>query len=100
MTIQKTENGTEITLKLEGWLDALSAESLGAATAEINSATAIIMDFEQVEYISSAGLRQVVACAKKAKDMEAAFSVIRVGKEVMSIFALTGLDKKLTIQAK
>lgn len=100
MTIEKTENGKEITLALEGWLDAVSSEKFAAVTEEINDASAIILNFEKVEYISSAGLRQVVSCAKKAKDMNAEFSVVGAGKEVMSIFQLTGLDKKINISAE
>ncbi len=97
MTIEKKETGKEITLKLDGWLDAISAEKFTEVTEEIGEASAIILDFEKVEYISSAGLRQVVTCAKKAKDMNAEFSIIKVNKEVMSIFSLTGLDKKMSI---
>ena len=100
MTITKlTENGI-ITLSLDGWLDTLSSPELGAAVEEITEAASLVLDFENVEYIASAGLRQVVACTKKAKELGAAFSVINVGQEVMSIFTLTGLDKKIDIRGK
>ena len=100
MTIEKTVNGNEITLKLTGWLDTASAPELGAAGEGIDSASAIILDFENVEYIASAGLRQVVAFRKKAMDLNADFSVINAGKEVMSIFRMTCLDKKINITGK
>lgn len=95
----QNENG-QITLKLDGWLDTLSSPELGEAVDAITAADAIILDFDKVEYIASSGLRQVVACHRKAKELGAAFSVIHVGTETMSIFKLTGLDKKLTIVAK
>lgn len=97
MTIDRIVNGKEITLKIDGWLDVNSANDLGAATEQITEASAIILDFEKVEYISSAGLRQVVASNKKAKELGADFSVIKVTKEVMSIFELTGLHKKINV---
>lgn len=100
MNIEKTEIGKEITLKLDGWLDAISAEKFATSLEEISDASAIILDFEKVEYISSAGLRQVVTCARKAKDMNADFSITEVNNEVMNIFSLTGLDKKLNIKTK
>lgn len=100
MTIERIENEQGITLKLEGWLDTVSAQELGAAAENIGEAPAVILDFEKVEYIASAGLRQVIAINKAAKDRGADFSVINAGAEVMSIFKLTGLDKKLSIAAK
>ena len=100
MTIEKTEQDGHVTLKLNGWLDTVSAPALGAAVDEIGTAAAIILDFEGVEYIASSGLRQVVACNRKAKELDAAFSLVRVGTEAMNIFRLTGLDKKLDITAK
>ena len=98
MTINKLEENGTITLQLDGWLDTISSPELGAVVDEITEATAIILDFEKVEYIASSGLRQVVACTKKARALNAAFSVINVGTEVMSIFQLTGLDKKIDIK--
>ena len=100
MTIEKIEQDGKITLKLDGWLDTVSAPELGEAVDGITAAAAIILDFENVEYIASSGLRQVVACFKKARELNAAFSLINVGKETMNIFRLTGLDKKLEISSK
>ncbi len=100
MTIETVKNDKEITLKLDGWLDTVSSPELGAAVDAIEEATAIVLDFDKVEYIASSGLRQVVACHRKAKELGAEFSVIHVGTEAMSIFELTGLDKKMTIKAK
>ena len=100
MTINKIEENGTITLQLDGWLDTLSSPELGAVVDEITEATAIILDFEKVEYIASSGLRQVVACTKKARELDAAFSVVNVGTEVMSIFRLTGLEKKINITGK
>lgn len=100
MTIESVKNDKEITLKLDGWLDTVSSPELGAVVDAIEEATALVLDFDKVEYIASSGLRQVVASHRKAKELGAEFSVINVGTETMSIFELTGLDKKLNIKAK
>ena len=100
MTITKLNEDGRITLRLDGWLDTLSAPALGEAVDAIDAADAIVLDFSAVEYIASAGLRQVVACSRRAKELDAAFSVEQAGTEVMSIFRLTGLDKKLCISPK
>ena len=100
MTIETIKNDKEITLKLDGWLDTVSSPELGAVVDAIEEATALTLDFDKVEYIASSGLRQVVASHRKAKELGAAFSVVNVGTETMSIFELTGLDKKITILRK
>ena len=100
MTITKINEGGKITLKLDGWLDALSSPELGKALDEITQAQALCLDFENVEYMSSAGLRQIVVCHKKTKELGAEFSVINVNTETMSIFQLTGLEKKVTVKQK
>lgn len=100
MTIEKKVNGGEITLALDGWLDTLSSPVLGAAVDAIEAASAIILDFDKVVYISSSGLRQVVATHRKAKELGASFALVNVGTEAMSIFKLTGLDKKMSVTAK
>lgn len=100
MTIIATDNEGKITLSLDGWLDTISAPELGEEIEKIEKAEEIVLDLDKVEYIASAGLRQVIACHKKAKSIGASFAVINVGCETMSVFSLTGLDKKLNITAK
>ena len=100
MTITTTRENDRVTLTLSGWLDTLSAPELGAAVDEIHEAAAIILDFEAVEYIASSGLRQVVACYRRAKELGATLSIINATTETMSIFELTGIDKKLDIRRK
>ena len=100
MTITTLKKDDQITFQLDGWLDTLSAPELGTAVDGITAASAITLDFDKVEYIASSGVRQVVACHRKAKELGATFSVVNVGTEVMSILQLTGLDKKITIVGK
>ena len=98
MTITRIDQGDQITLKLDGWLDTLSSPELGEAVGSIEAAAAITLDFENVEYIASSGLRQVIACHRRAKELGAAFSVINANKETLSIFQMAGIDKKINIQ--
>lgn len=95
---ESNENGI-VTFKVEGWLDTTSSPELGEKVDAVTEASALVLDFEKVEYMSSAGLRQVVATHKKAKSLDASFSVINVCPAVMSIFKMTNIDKKLDIKA-
>jgi anti-anti-sigma factor len=93
MTITKTINGNEATLAVAGWLDTQSApemqEELEMLEPEI---TSLIIDFTELEYISSYGVRQVVSAYKK---MSGNIVVKNVSKEVLSIFKATGIDRKI-----
>ncbi len=99
MNITKETNGNKVTLLLDGWLDMEAAPLLGEEIEKIEGAEEIVIDFDKVEYMSSAGLRQIIAAHKMAKEQGAAFSLTGVHPEIMSIFMLTNLDKKLTITA-
>ena len=100
MTITTVINEGTVTLVLDGWLDTLSAQELGTRINSVDAASKIVLDFDKVEYMSSSGLRQVIACHRKAKEIGAGFEVINVGKEVASVFSLTGLDRKMTVIGK
>ena len=57
----------------------------------------LIMDFEQVSYISSAGLRVVVIMAKKFKGPYKRFGVCALSEPIKKIFKMSGLDRAMPI---
>lgn len=97
MNITVDKNDLAFTIHVEGWLDTEAAPALGAEIEKIVKAETIVLDFKALEYISSSGIRQVVAAYKKAKALEADFSVINVGDDVMEVFKMTNLDRKIHI---
>lgn len=99
MNITKVNDVNKVTLLLDGWLDTEAAPLLGQEIETIESAGEIVIDLDKVEYMSSSGLRQILAAHKKAKELEAALTLINVRPEIMNIFKLTGLEKKLSITA-
>lgn len=100
MTITKTMENNTAVLLVEGWLDTKSSPELGNAINELSDIEGLVLDFEKLEYIASSGLREVVSAYKKMNYMNGTFSVIHVSNEVMDVFRLSGLDKKLDIRAK
>ena len=65
MTINKEKNGSELVLTLEGRLDTTTAPMLEKELKqEIGGVNLLIMNFAGVEYISSAGLRVLLAAQK------------------------------------
>ena len=100
MTINVSNENGKVTLSPEGWLDTASSPELSDMVDSLTEAAELVLDFSQVEYMASAGLRAVVAASKKARSMNAEFSVINVVPGVFSIFRMTGIDRKLRIIEK
>ena len=97
MTIEKTVNGTTAEWKPVGWLDLQNAPAMEAELNALDPGiTALVIDCSALEYISSAGLRQFVAAHKK---MDGALTLRHVSEEIQNIIKMTGLSKKLHIEA-
>ncbi len=96
MTITKTVNGNEAVLAFEGWLDTQAAPEMRAEVEALGEdITSLVIDFEKLEYISSSGIREVVAAYKK---MKGELKVKNASAGIMSIFQATGIDKKITFE--
>ena len=94
--IEKEINGNVAVMKLEGWLDTQTTAEFGKALDALESnIKELILDFEKLEYTSSAGLRQIVAAHKK---MNGKLTVKNICSEIMDVFKMTGFDKRLHIE--
>ena len=98
MTINKTQNGNELTIALEGRLDTATAPELEAElNKSLDGAAALVFDFGKLEYISSAGLR-VLLSAQKIMDRRGAMKLRGVNDTIMEIFEVTGFTDILAIE--
>ena len=98
MEIVNKAEGTKITMEISGWLDTQTAPQLEEALSALDdSVTSLVFDFAKLEYISSAGLRQVIAAYKKMADKDG-FKIINISDEVYDVFKLTGFDQKINIE--
>ncbi len=95
MKIEKlTDNGTT-TLTLEGWLDTQAAPELENALKEVPPETkSLILDCEKLEYISSSGIRQIVAAHKL---LNGNLTLKNVSAEIMSVLNMTGVSSRVNI---
>ena len=98
MNISKTQNGSTLTVAVEGRLNTTTAPELEAELkATLDEATELVLDFENLEYISSAGLR-VILSAQKVMAKKGGMKVIHVNESVMEIFEITGFSDILDIE--
>lgn len=97
MTITKKNEGNALVLMIEGRLDTGTAPELESVIdADIAGVKELIFDFDNLEYISSAGLR-VVLKAQKIMNKQGEMKIIHVNSAIMEIFEITGFSDILTI---
>ena len=98
MTINKNQNGNELTIALEGRLDTTTAPQLDdELKSSLDGVESLIFDFSKLEYISSAGLR-VLLSAQKVMNKQGGMVVKNVSEEINEIFEVTGFIDILTIE--
>ena len=90
--------GTTLTIKLSGRLDASNAQEL---TNELNTAIKdvkeLIFDFTNLKYIASAGLR-VLLTAQKRMNKQGKMKIRNVEDSVMEVFEMTGFADLMDIE--
>lgn len=98
MTINRKELGTELEIALAGRLDTTTAPQLEAELKQsISGVTALTLDFAELEYISSAGLR-VLLTAQKLMNKQGGMVIRHVNEVIMEVFEITGFTEVLTIE--
>lgn len=99
MVINKTEENESVLLLLEGRLDTTTAPELETVLlSELDVCEELIMDFDQLTYLSSAGLRILLAGQKKANKLQKAMVIRNVNETIMEVLEMTGFADILTIE--
>ena len=95
---KKTENGA-LFIALEGELDTLSSPEFEAVLEPLlPEATSVTLDFEKLEYISSAGLRVLLAAEQAMEEKGAGqIQVEKINDTIRNIFEITGFECVLSM---
>ncbi len=100
MEIKLDKNDSALTVALTGRLDTVTSPELEAVLQkELEGITDLTFDFDELEYISSAGLR-VLLSAQKKMIKQGKMRVINAGPVIMEIFEVTGFSDAIDIAAK
>ena len=98
MTIQKTLNRSTLSVALEGRLDTTTAPLLEAELkSSMDGITELELDFEKLEYLSSAGLRVLLA-AQKTMNKQGSMVIRHVNETIQEVFEVTGFVDILTVE--
>ncbi|MDE7205684.1 MAG: STAS domain-containing protein [Lachnospiraceae bacterium] len=99
MDITKEIAEHEMTIRLRGRLETATAPKLEEVVEnELDDIMTLTIGMENVEYVSSAGLRILLGAEKKMKAKGGKMVVEHVPDAVMDVFKITGFDKILTLQ--
>ena len=98
MNIVKTQEGSKLTIALEGRLDTVTAPQLEAELrTAVNGVSELVFDLGALDYVSSAGLR-VLLSAQKVMNRQGSMTIRSVKPEIMEIFEVTGFTDILNIE--
>ncbi len=98
MQINKTKTDSNLTIALAGRLDTNTAPALEAELeGNLDGVTELVLDFADLEYISSAGLR-VILSAQKTMNSKGKMVIKNVCADIMDVFDITGFSDILTIE--
>ena len=97
MTINKTVDGSAVTMALAGRLDTSTAPQLEAELKQtLPGMQKLVLDFQELDYISSAGLR-VLLSAQKTMNKQGEMILQHVNETVREVFEITGFSDILTL---
>ena len=98
MEIMKNLDGQRLYIALSGRLDTTTAPQLESELGEcIADVTELVLDFEKLEYISSAGLR-VLLTSQKVMNKQGSMTLKNVCEDIREVFDITGFSEILTIE--
>jgi anti-anti-sigma factor len=99
MTISDTQEGGVIVVSPNGRIDSTTSATLERHLQELAAAgqRLVVVDFTGVDYISSAGLRVMLALAKRGRDQKGRVALFGMNDSVRQVFELAGFAALFTI---
>ncbi len=99
MNIIKDYNNKELTLNIEGRIDTITSEDLEKQiNDELGNFDCLILDFTDMEYISSDVIIVLITTQKKLKSANIPLIIRNVNDTVNEIFKMSGFNKVLKIE--
>ena len=97
LNIESKQNAAELSVALTGRLDTNTAPELEKTlNTSLDGVETLFIDMEQLDYISSAGLRVLLA-VQKTMNKQGEMKVMHVNETILEIFEVTGFSDILTI---
>ena len=99
MNVEKIYDNKELTIKVYTQIDTVEAKDFqNEINSEMGKFDSLIMDFEKLEFISSAGLRVLMFTQNELSAREIPFTIVNISDEIEDIIVISGLDNFLNIE--
>lgn len=99
MDIKMDKQGNKLKVSLSGRLDTVtSPEMESKVLGNLDGIEELVLDLNELSYMSSAGLRVVLACQKRINAVQGSMVVKNANELIMDIFDATGFIDILTIE--
>ena len=99
MDITNRKEGSNIVVSVKGRMDAVTAPEFEKAVQELvgQGEALFVIDLADLDYISSAGLRSILALAKKLKTSEGSLRLAALQDTVKEVFDISGFSSIIPI---
>ena len=98
LNVAKKLEGKTLTVKLDGRLDTNTAPDFQSEVEPLlNDISKLVLDFEKLDYLSSAGLRVLLTFEQELEEMDKTMEVTNVNDIIHDVFDVTGFLDILTI---
>lgn len=99
MNISETRSGDVIQIKIDGRVDTTTSPQLQNAILQaFQKGSKLVLDFSDVEYVSSAGLRALLIGQKTANSKGGSMTLVNVADAVLQVFKMSGFSGILHIE--
>lgn len=93
MTSERKLDGGELTVVLHGQIDSMTSSAFEQAIGDVTDIHRLVLDFADVDYISSVGLRVLMRVKRELGDRT--FMLINLTTEVRDVLDITGSSRIL-----
>ena len=99
MEINEDKRGDVVILSLSGRLDATTAKTFQERILSVidSGAQRLVVDFSQLEYVSSSGLRVFLLAAKRLQPTDGKFALCGLQDHIRQVFDLAGFSSIISI---
>lgn len=100
MEINKAISNQTVIITLKGRLDTMTAPQLDdkAKSIDFDEVETVTLNLKDLEYISSSGLRVILALYKSLKSKGGNLKIVNVSNTIMELFSMTGMADYLDIE--
>lgn len=101
MQITREDHADAIVVRVEGWIDATTCKDLERELLAMigPQSSRIALDFRSVAYVSSAGLRVVLAAAKQIRTLRGGFAIFGAEAAIQRVFDISGFSRIIPMVA-